>query len=218
MPQIRSAGRLLLYPQAENGAAIGTPSRGRAGCRCRRGGGRGRAGTCARGSLSGCGGGLGGRRAALLGRVVVHIPSGAFELQARRGQRALDCAAAFRTFPLRLGAEVLDLFKAVTTLGTPIRIEGQGSLPLRQKITTPSIVAAIRQMPVICALRGPISARTDATQPRIAEALGRPSLWRSGPGISSVPRPSDPGRWGHCAAGTARPPPTFCQTRRAGSA
>lgn len=218
MSQIRGARRLLLHARPGNGTAIGTSSRGRAGCRRRGRRRRGRARFCVRRSLGWRGGGVGGRRAALLGRVVVHIPSGAFELQARRGQRALDCAAAFRTFPLRLDAEVLDLFKAVTTLGTPIRIEGQGSLPLRQKITTPSIVAAIRQMPVICALRGPISARTDATQPRIAEALGRPSLWRSGPGISSVPRPSDPGRWGHCAAGAARPPPTFCQTRRAGSA
>ena len=155
-------------------AAIGTPSRRRAGCRRRRGGGRGRAHFCVRRSLGWRGGGVGGRRAALLGRVVVHIPSCAFELQAGRGQRALDRAAAFRTFPLRLGTEVLDLFKAVTALGTPIRIQRQGLLPHRQKITTPSIVAALRQMPAICALRRLISARTDAAQPRTGEALGCP--------------------------------------------
>jgi len=60
---------------------------------------------------------------------VVHIPAGAFEVQARCRQRALKQSVAFGAFQLRLGREVLDFFKAMATLGTAIGIQRQGSSP-----------------------------------------------------------------------------------------
>jgi hypothetical protein len=58
--------------------------------------------------------------------IVVHIPAGTLEVQAGSGERPLQHPAANGAFKLRLGAEILDLFKTVTTLGAAIRIQRQG--------------------------------------------------------------------------------------------
>lgn len=79
-------------------------------------------------SWSGSGARFGGGRAGLCS-VIVHIPACAFEVQTRRSEWALEHAVALRAFKLRLGAETLNLFKAVAALGTPIRIQRQSSHP-----------------------------------------------------------------------------------------
>ena len=57
---------------------------------------------------------------AVSGNVVVHIPAGALELQARNSQYALKRAFALRTLNFSRGAETLNFFKAIPTLGTAI--------------------------------------------------------------------------------------------------
>ncbi len=61
------------------------------------------------------------------GGVVVHIPAGAFEVEARGCERTLKRGiAAFGTDELGLSGEVLDFFEAVTALGAAIGIQRQG--------------------------------------------------------------------------------------------
>jgi len=55
-----------------------------------------------------------------LGRIVVHIPACALELQGRRRQRTFERAPAFGAHELRLSAEFLNLLELVTALLTPI--------------------------------------------------------------------------------------------------
>src|SRR5208283_1299840 len=64
------------------------------------------------------------RRAALW-RVVVHVPTRALEVEARRGESALQCAAALGARLLRLGVELLNLLEAVAALRAAIRIQWQ---------------------------------------------------------------------------------------------
>lgn len=74
--------------------------------------------------------------------VVVHIKSGAFEVQARRGQRTFEFTAALAADRLRLGCKVLDFFKAVTALSTAIGIQRQSVHPSGTKSYTSLIVSA----------------------------------------------------------------------------
>ena len=73
------------------------------------------------------------RRHGALGRVVVDIKSRPLEVQARRGQRALQHSLADRAHHLLLGAEALDLLKVMAALGTAIRIQRQSLLPFGEK-------------------------------------------------------------------------------------
>ena len=100
------------------GCRIGGRSRGSRGA--------GRATACAcptrgRGQLGAALQRFGGWRTALVG-VVVDVPSGTLEAQAGRSERAFEQALALGTFLLRLGREVLDLFKAMTAHSTTIGI------------------------------------------------------------------------------------------------
>ena len=74
-------------------------------------------------------------RGTALGSVVVHIPPGALEVQARGRKRPLQDTVALGALGLLLGAEVLDLFEFMTAFGTAIRIQRQGSLPPGDEIT-----------------------------------------------------------------------------------
>src|SRR5580698_2637116 len=67
-----------------------------------------------------------------LGGVVVHIPAGAFELQSRRGERALKLAVALGTLCLGVGAEALDFFEMMAALRAAVLIQRQGAKPLRR--------------------------------------------------------------------------------------
>src|ERR1035437_2327749 len=99
---------------------------------CGGGAGRAVAGGCRRFGLGGSG--LGGRHSGL-GRVVVHIPAGAPEVEGRRGQGALQYPLAHGPPKLVFGREVLDFFKAVATFGASVRIQRQSHSPLREEIT-----------------------------------------------------------------------------------
>jgi len=70
-----------------------------------------------------------------MGCVVVDIPAGALEVQARSGQWALQDSVALGALKLRLGGEVLYLFKAMATLGAAIGIQRQSSLPFQGEMT-----------------------------------------------------------------------------------
>ena len=73
--------------------------------------------------------------AALRG-VVVHIPAGALEMQARRGERTLKQRRGTSGISVSGSArEVLDFFETMATLGAAIGIKRQGTVRLRGKIT-----------------------------------------------------------------------------------
>jgi hypothetical protein len=54
--------------------------------------------------------------------VVVDVPAFAFEVEGRRGQRALKHASAFGTDKFRLGIEVLNFFELMAALGAAIGV------------------------------------------------------------------------------------------------
>jgi hypothetical protein len=59
--------------------------------------------------------------------IVIHVPACTREAQCWRGHRANQRTLAFGAFDLWLGAEILDLFKAVAARGAAIFIEWQGT-------------------------------------------------------------------------------------------
>jgi len=67
-------------------------------------------------------------------------------VQARRGKRTFEFAAALPADKLRLGSKVLDFFKAVTALSTAIGIQRQSVHPSGTKSHTSPIVSAERQL------------------------------------------------------------------------
>ena len=64
------------------------------------------------------GGACGGR----LGRVIIHIPTGAFELKRRSRQRTLEHALASGTLRLGCGVKALYLFELIAALCAAIGI------------------------------------------------------------------------------------------------
>jgi hypothetical protein len=106
----RRIGSRRRYGRTGRAAASAARRLGRIRCRCGR---RGR---------------FRGRRGALA-RVVVHIKSGAFEVQARCRERALQHPLAQGANKLELGIEVLDFLKAMTALGAAIGIQRQSQHP-----------------------------------------------------------------------------------------
>ena len=110
--------------------ALGSRGGGRSRRRWRRTGGSALLGGCRCFALCWCScrARFGGGGVALC-RIIVYIPAGAFEVQSRRGKRAFEYALAHWAHKLLLGAEVLDLLKAVTALGAPVRIQRQSSHP-----------------------------------------------------------------------------------------
>ena len=65
-------------------------------------------------------------------------------MEAGGGERTLEEAVALGAFGLRVGAEVLDLFKLVATLGAAIGVQRQGSSPSGEASPTVPIVCAGR--------------------------------------------------------------------------
>ena len=138
--------------------AYGRPSSGGGAGRGRAGRRRGRSGRGGRG----CGtvggfrlGGFSGRRGRPWFRprrgivfpaaIVVDIPAGALEVEARRGEQALERAVALGALGQRLGGEILNFFEAMAALGAAIGIQRQGADPFGETIPTLPIVSAGRQ-------------------------------------------------------------------------
>ena len=84
--------------------------------------------------------------------VVVHVPPRALELEARRGEGALQCATTLGADLLRLGAEFLDSFKTMAALCAAIRVQGQVFYLSSRNLPLPSILARRRQFFSNCRL------------------------------------------------------------------
>ncbi len=167
--------------------------RGRRSAGCRRccSSGAGRAVSAARGFRPGsrlrfrCGRRSFGAGRAALARVVVYIKAAALEVQAGRGQRALQRAAALGASLLRLNVETLNFFKSMAALGAAIRIQRQGSFTSsRRKYTLCLLYRQGRnhlQLP-------PCRPMPSAAGPQCMW-MGTDALWSSQARVR-VPRPS----------------------------